>query len=337
MKDNKFIYRSIYGPFFKEFVAKKQALGLFTLRIEWILLEFDKFFMSINAKDLGITKEQVEQWRATRINDAPNTIYAKYGILSQFSRFMCKIGYGSYIPRMPVCPPKHSFIPHIFSHKELETIFRACDNIRLYDPHMSTISFVLPAIVRLLYGTGIRISEALSLKNADVNFENRSILVRTGKNRQQRLVPLSYTLTEVLKQYQHYRDQLPLIGICDNNGFFFISPNGKHCRSGTVYQWFRRVLAASNIPHIGDHKGPRVHDLRHTFAVHSLIKMSKAGMDLYYSLPVLSVFMGHRSLGATEHYLRLTSEIYPDILKQQKSVSAYVFPKSHNPAHNGSN
>ena len=150
MKDNKFIYRSIYEPFFNEFIAKKEALGLFTLRIKWILLEFDKFFISINAKNLGITKEQVEQWRATRINDAPNTIYTKYGILSQFSRFMCKIGYSSYIPRMPACPPKHSFIPQIFSHKELETIFRACDNTRLYDRHMSTISFVLPAIVRLL-------------------------------------------------------------------------------------------------------------------------------------------------------------------------------------------
>jgi len=60
-------------------------------------------------------------------------------------------------------------------------------------------------------------------------------------------------------------------------------------------------------------------------------------MDLYYTLPVLSVFLGHKSLGATEHYLRLTSEIYPDILQQQKSISAYVFPKSHNPAYDGNN
>lgn len=336
MKDDKFVFRSIYGPFFKEFIAKKQALGVFTLRTEWILFEFDKFFLSIEAKDLGITKEQVEQWRATRINDTPNTIYAKYGILAQFSKFMCKIGYKSYIPRMPVYPHK-SFSPHIFSRKELDGIFRVCDNMQLYDRHMSAILFIIPAIVRLLYGTGIRISEALSLKNADVNFTNRSILVRTGKNRQQRLVPLSCSLYEVLKQYQHYRNLLPLPNTGDEDGFFFISPTGKQCRSGSVYQWFRRILAAVNIPHLGNHKGPRVHDLRHTFAVHSLIKMSKAGLDLYYSLPVLSVFLGHQSLGATEYYLRLTSELYPDILEKQKGVSAYVFPKSYNPAGNGNN
>jgi integrase len=57
-----------------------------------------------------------------------------------------------------------------------------------------------------------------------------------------------------------------------------------------------------------------VHDLRHTFAVHSLVKMAKSGLDLYYSLPLLSTFLGHRSLSATDQYVRLTAEMYPDLL-----------------------
>jgi len=327
---DKFNYRSIYAPYFKQFVATKKSLGYVPLRTEWIFLELDKFFLDRNVSVLGITREQVDQWRATRINDAPRTIYTKYTVLSQFSRFMCKVGYNSYIPRMPVNPAKNSFIPYIFTNKEMKTIFHACDNLRLYDRHMSTIQFIIPAIIRLLYGTGLRISEAVSLKNRDVDLEKRSIHVRKAKNGEERLVPLSCSLTDVLKQYLHFRDQMPLPYVCDSNGFFFVSPNGSYCRPGTVYTWFRKVLAESGIPFQGDHKGPRVHDLRHTFAVHSLVKMATSGMDLYYSLPLLSVFLGHKSLGATEHYVRLTAEMYPSILKSQKGISAYVFPKSQN-------
>jgi len=323
-----FNYHSIYTPYFKQFIAMKQSLGYVSLRTEWVFLEFDKFFLDRNVTELGITKEQIDQWRATRINDAPATIYTKHSILSQFCRFLCRIGYDSFIPRMPVNTAKNNFTPYIFSHQQMATIFCTCDNLRLYDRHMSTIQFIIPAIIRLLYGTGLRISEALSLKNRDMDMENQSILIRKSKNGEERLIPLSDTLVKVLSQYLYYRDQMPVPHISDVNGFFFISPNGTYCRSGSVYRWFRKVLSESGIPHQGDRKGPRVHDLRHTFAVHSFVKLAKAGLNLYYALPLLSTFLGHKSIGATEQYIRLTTGMYPDLLADQKSIGTYVFPKS---------
>jgi integrase len=202
---------------------------------------------------------------------------------------------------------------------------------------MSAILFIIPAIIRLLYGTGLRISEALSLKNRDVDFNERCLHVRKSKNGEERVIPLSDMLIIVLKQYRDYRNQLPVSHICDKDCCFFISPNGRHCFSGTVYTWFRKVLSASGIPHQGEHKGPRVHDLRHTFAVHSLARMAKSGMDLYYSLPLLSTFLGHKSLDATEQYVRLTSEMYQDLLNDEKTLCAYVFPKINNLADDGNN
>ena len=334
---DKFNYHSIYAPYFKQFIAMKQALGYVSLRTEWVFLEFDKFFLDRNETILGITREQVDEWRAARINDAPRTIYTKYSILSQFCRFMCKVGYDSFIPRLPVNPAQTNFTPYIFSHHQIASIFCSCDKLRLYDRHMSTIQFIIPAIVRLLYGTGLRISEALSLKNKDVNLEKRVIHIRKSKNGEERLAPLSDTLAEALKQYLHYRDQMPLQHICDADDFFFVSPNGTYCRSGSVYKWFRKVLSESGIPYQGDHKGPRVHDLRHTFAVHSLEKMARTGMDLYCSLPLLSTFLGHKSLGATEQYVRLTSEMYPDLLKDEKGIGIHIFPKSNNLNYHGNN
>jgi integrase len=328
--NDKFNYRSIYGPYFKQFIAMKQSLGYVSLRTEWVFFEFDTFFLNRNETVLGITRDQIDEWRATRINDAPATLYTKYSILSQFCKFMCKVGYNSFIPRMPVNTAQANFTPYIFSHHQISSLFDSCDKLRLYDRHMSTIQFIIPAIIRLLYGTGLRISEALSLKNRDVNLQTKVIRIRKSKNGEDRLVPLSDTLAETLKQYLHYRDQMPLQHICDANGFFFVSPTGTYCRSGNVYNWFRKVQSKSGIPFQGNHNGPRVHDLRHTFAVHSLERMARTGMDLYCALPLLSTFLGHKSLGATEQYVRLTSEMYPDLLKVEKGISANIFSRSNN-------
>lgn len=326
---NKFNYGSIYAPYFKQFVAQKKGLGYVPLRTEWIFLEFDKFFIDNNITTLGITSKEVEQWRATRLNDAPSTIYTKYSILSQFCRYMCRVGYDCYIPRLPLNPPKNSFTPYIFSKREMANIFQACDNMRLYDKHMSTILFFVPIIIRLLYATGLRISEAIALKNKDVDFNWRCLYIRKSKNGSERIAPLSDSLTDVLKQYLHYRDRMPIPRINDANRYFFVSPEGTNCRQGSVYNWFKKALAISGIPHIGNHHGPRVHDLRHTFAVHSLVQMAKSGYDLYYSLPLLSTCLGHKSLDATDQYIRLTSEMYPDLLKDEKGICAYVFPKTN--------
>ena len=88
-----------------------------------------------------------------------------------------------------------------------------------------------------------------------------------------------------------------------------LSPN-------TVYGRFRRILLESGIPYKGKGNGPRLHDLRHTFAVHTLQQWGTQEEDLTAMLPVLSVFMGHKSIAATSRYLRLTAEAYPDELRQ---------------------
>lgn len=178
-----------------------------------------------------------------------------------------------------------------------------------------------------MYGTGIRVSEALSLKNGDIDFGTGTITMRRTKNGEQRLAPLSVTLLQVIDEYLEIRNGMPIPNVNDPDGHLFVSPNGTFCRAGSVYCWFRKVLAKCGIQHIGNHHGPRVHDLRHTFAVHSLIKLSKSGHDLYSALPVLSTYLGHKSIGSTERYVRLTAEMYPELLKDQRELCSFVFPK----------
>lgn len=322
-----FNYSSIYAPYFQGFIKMKQDIGYDVLRTKWIFLEFDRFFAGMGATEICITKSLIGQWRNTRVNDGQRTLYAKYSAWSQFCKYLCSLGHECYIPRLLKSPDKDSFTPYIFSHKQMQDIFRECDSLRLYDKHMSTILFVVPAIVRLLYGTGMRVSEALSLKNRDIDLEGHCITLRKTKNGEQRLAPLSGTLQRVLEQYVINRDKMPLPKVNVPDGYFFVSPSGAFCRPGSIYCRFRKVLANCRIQHIGNHHGPRVHDLRHTFAVHSLMKMAKSGHDLYYALPLLSTYMGHKAIDATERYVRLTQEMYPELLNDERKLCAYVFPK----------
>ena len=322
---NPFNYRSIFAPYFNQFIGMKNACGYDALRTKWILLEFDKFFIVEGVNELHIKKDQIEKWRTTRINDSERTLYTKYSVWSQFCRYMCHIGVDCFIPRLPK-EPACGFTPYIFTREQMKNIFQACDELQIYDRHMQVNILVLPALIRLLYSTGLRISEALSIRNADVDFVGSVIIVKKTKNGEQRIAPLTESMLEVLKEYASERNKIPVMGISNPDSFFFVSLTGRPCVSGSIYVWFRKVLERCNIPHIGNHRGPRVHDLRHTCAVHALIKMCESGLDIYCALPLLSAFIGHKSIEATEQYVRLTTEMHPHLINQQQEVCSYVFP-----------
>ena len=98
------------------------------------------------------------------------------------------------------------------------------------------------------------------------------------------------------------------------------------CNADHVRKWFKKILGIAGIS-LHD-QGPRLHDLRHTFSVHSLAMMAEAGIDLYCSLPTLSTYLGHQSLEATNAYVRLTAEMYPGLLKDVDLICLNVFPNN---------
>ena len=192
--------------------------------------------------------------------------------------------------------------------------------------NMACIIFALPALFRLLYSTGLRISEALSIKNKDIDYENQWIILKKTKNRMQRLVPINSSLLNVLKQYMEYKEKIPIQELSASNNFFFISTTGSPINQGSVYKWFKEILRMSGIPHIGNGSGPRVHDMRHTCAVHSLIKLINDKVDIYCALPIVAVFLGHKDTRSSEKFLRLTHEMYPEIVQMEQSITSFVFP-----------
>lgn len=323
MKEYKF--KSAFAPHINSFLRMKEAMGFGLVGFKIKLKEFDLFFIENNVTDLSITKSLISEWSKTRVNDSRRTLYDKYSVISQFCKYMCHMGYLCHVPRLP----RRSFenyLPHIFTHEQIQQFFGVCDALVSSSRNMDCILFALPALYRLLYSTGVRIGEAISLRNQDIDFEHQYIIIRKTKNQQQRLVPLNSSMLQIMLQYKEARDNLPLQNIVNPKGYFFISPSGHRLSNGTVYRWFRVILKKCGIPHIGKNHGPRVHDIRHTAAVHSLMKQVKSGADIYCVLPIISVFLGHKTIKGTEKYVRLTQEMFPEIIKLEQSLTSFVFP-----------
>lgn len=94
-----------------------------------------------------------------------------------------------------------------------------------------------------------------------------------------------------------------------------------------VYKNYRKLLWKAGISHGGKGKGPRLHDFRHTFCVHTLAMQVKEKIDLYTALPILSTYLGHSSVGATQRYVRLTVEAYPELIEKVSKTCAFVIPE----------
>ena len=313
----------IYADHIKQFIELKHSLGFKYNTEERILVRFDRLTVERCEKKIGITKELSEAWCMKRDNESYTNQYNRNVVLNQFSLYLSQVGIPSRT--FHIRKQKKTFIPHIYTQREMGEIFNACDGLRCDRRRMNTSYMVMPSLIRLLYGTGIRIGEALCLKVKDVNLQDNFLILRDTKNGKERITPFSKSLSSVLQEYGLYRDKMPLVRT--KNSFFFIQLNGKPCISHSIYIRFQYILRQANISFIGGHRGPRIHDLRHTFAVHSLAMMADGGMDIYCSLPILSTYLGHQSLEATNQYVRLTAEQYPNLIKETGDIYFNIFPQ----------
>ena len=316
---------SAFAPNINNFIGLKRSLGYKYEEEERVLYRFDRFILDQGHTSLGLTKEISDKWADRLHNETELTIYSKVKVVKQLVEYLHDQGIKTYVPQLPKYPGS-TFIPYIYSHEEMNAIFRACDSLRMRCRNVYSCLLIMPCLLRLLYGTGIRISEALSLKNKDVNISGRCLTLKDTKNGKDRLVPMSNSLTAVCKDYLEQRGNLPINGLKQNNGPFLVSLNGGVCKHAAVHRLFRKVLEIAGIPFTGNRKGPRIHDIRHTFACHSFLKLSDEGIDLYCSWPYLSTYLGHQSLESTEQYIRLTSQMYPELLRATDGLCVDIFP-----------
>lgn len=319
---NRIPNHGIYAGLISEYVSHKRSLGYKMEETEERLRRFDQLTIERGETEIGISRDLAEAWAEPFPMESDNARYGRISMLRGFSAYLQKVGYASYVPQLPKY--KGNFIPRIYTKQEMAAIFRECDKLTLSRHYMYSVKCVMPSLIRMLYGTGIRIGEALKLNHGDVNFEHGVLKLQGCKNGQDRIVPMSLSLREVCKDWVAYKQKLSLPVEADNS--FFTSADGRKFTECSVYEIFRQVLQRAGIGHGGRGVGPRLHDLRHTFCVNALVKLTEEGKDLYCALPVLMTYMGHQSIEATNRYVRLTQEMYPHLLLKMDEAYKCVFP-----------
>jgi integrase/recombinase XerD len=199
---------------------------------------------------------------------------------------------------------KSSFLPYIYSRAEVRRLLSMI-RIGQKSSNCKIDTRTVRALILFLYGTGVLLSEALTLQRDDLDLKRRTITIRSLRPYRSRTIPICSDLYNVLRRYHatNYPKDTA------RARFLFLNRNGKALTEYAVQVTFRRLLRASGVTRRdGVSARPRLHDLRHTFAVHRIDAWIKHGTDLNRMLPALSVYMGRFALGSSDRYLSLSPE-----------------------------
>jgi site-specific recombinase XerD len=289
------------------YVSHKRTLGQRYRAEEAILRAFCKA-----VGDSPIANVEAEDVLTFLNGSGPVTEYwaKKHRVLSGLYRFALVRGMAEHspLPRnipKPTVPP---FVPYIYSREELKRLFDAvpvaCAGRVPIDEE------VFKTLLLLLYGAGLRIGEALALTMGDLYLHEAYLRVSEAKFFKSRLVPLGKDLNVALSKYVVSCQELH--GSAEEAPLFCFR-DGSPLSQSASRSAFRRLRAHAGLRREGGaRRQPRLHDLRHTAAVHRLIEWYRSGADVQELLPKLATYLGHVDLSGTQHYLTLT----PELLRQ---------------------
>ncbi len=246
--------------------------------------------------------------------------HMKHTALRGFYRYAVSREFVSSVP-LPTIIPKEPlrFVPYIYSREEMQ---RLLDGTAFYQKQRIQMEpDTFRTILLTLYGSALREGECLSLTLADADLRQAVLTIRDTKFYKSRLVPLGCDLNEVLLRYAKRRkaaghSQEP-------NAPFFVTKLGERIPNDLLRRAFRRLRKQVGIRRSdGARFQPRVHDIRHSFALRRLTTWYREGKDVQKLLPLLSTYMGHVDIASTQHYLTMT----PELLQEASSrFASYAF------------
>jgi integrase len=318
---NNIIYTGPFKEHIKNYIELKKAIGYKYDAEAEHLKRFDQFTIQKYPNATAITKEIALDWCGKKTYEAQANQCARASIFRQFGKYLDSIGSKAYIIPKGYYPTEEKYMPHIYTIDELKKFFIETDQCQ-YSCEFPFRQYIMPLIFRMIYMCGLRSSEARLLKVADVDLKNGILTINHSKKDNDRLIPMSDTLINLCKIYSEKVH--PNFSAED---YYFPSIGNKPMTIGNLYKNFRRFLWRAKISHGGLGKGPRIHDFRHTYAVHCLKKWTEQGKDLSIYLPVLKTYMGHDSFTETAYYLHLTADIFPDIILKLESKYSEIIPK----------
>jgi integrase len=282
----------------QEYLRLRRALGF---KLAWpgtILPQFADYLQAAGSST--VTDELAIAWAQLPTGVHPVTWTQRLGVVRGFATYLKAIDPATQIPPRGVFPGQGKRpAPYIFSEQDITRLLEATRTL-----HTPLRAATCHAMFGLLAVSGLRISEALCLQRDSLDPDTGVLAVTSAKSGSVRLVPLHPTATTALCEYADLRDRLHPQASAST---FFISHRGTALSKTTVRDAFVQLTADIGIRTATTH--PRIHDLRHSFAVHCLLRWYRSGDDVAGQMPTLSTYLGHINPAGTYWYLSAVPEL----------------------------
>jgi integrase len=308
------------GGLIDTLVAARHAGGFRYNGQERVLRQFAEHCYREGYADGSIIQQAVEEFLYGRHLKA-STIRREEIVLRELAEHARQFGWKAWAPpTLTAVKTRHRPPPYVFTDEEIRRLFCVIDTQPLSEN--SNRALVDPVLFRVLYATGVRLSEALNLELRDFDPARATLEVRDTKNHENRVVPVTGRLAATLESYiaAAHPEPEPV------HKLFYTGDPSRSADNSTVYNRLRRYLSDADIPHFPG--GPHIHSLRHGFAVQNLRRWAADGADLTAMLPYLSAYMGHTDLRGTQYYLQLTADAHPEVAAMAQARFGYVIPKA---------
>lgn len=289
---------SVLTQHMDDYLRLRRSLGFKLERAGWLLPQFVAYLQDAGAAT--VTSELAISWARQPAHTRPNHWAQRLAVARGFARYLQTIIPATEVPPSGVFPARrHRPAPYLWSQDDICRLLEQAGSLR--QPMRAATHQTL---FGLLAATGMRISEAIGLERVDVDVDAGVVTIREAKFDRTRLVPLHPTVIDALGRYQADRDRL-----CPDpsSPAFFLSSVGTTLTRSGVAKTLRELTTSMGIRTETVH--PRAHDLRHSFAVQTLIRWLNSGIDIDAAMPRLSTYLGHIAPADTYWYLTAVPEL----------------------------
>lgn len=293
---------STFGPAVGEYLELRRALG-FKLYVEGRWLEqFARFLERRRVR--RITARLALEWATQPTRAHVSHLARRLGVVRGFAHFYAARDYRTEVPALGLLPGRyHRKPPHIYTNEEIRRLLRGAAQL---PSTMGLRARTYETLIALLVVTGMRIGEAVNLDKNDVDLPGALLTVRRTKFGKSRFVPLSASTCRALERYAAQRDQMAPPQLTSS---FLVGERGERLTVNVAEKTFVKLSRKVGLRTLTDRRGPRLHDLRHRFAVHTLLHWYRTGVDVESSLPKLSTYLGHAHPTDTYWYLSTVPEL----------------------------
>ena len=283
-----------------EYLRTRRALGYQLARTEKLLRQFIDYLLASGAT--GISTASVLSWASLPERSDGSWRNYRLSVARTFARFAVLTDPNVEVPAMgllPYHPPRAT--PYLYSASEITALMDAASILSCPQRQQT-----MATLVGLLATTGIRVGEAIRLDVSDIDTDQQLLLVRDSKFGNTREVLLHPTTIAALEEYRVHRATWQPASQCPA---LFLSLAGARLLYCNVHNAFQRMVAEAGFPARSGKCRPRIHDLRHSFAVASMLDAYAAGGDGQAQLALVSTYLGHTDPAATYWYLSASPEL----------------------------